>query len=1124
MAKQNGDVNSNSEIIVLGEEDFHHSYHGATENVEYIQDSGLITEGMYAVVKEVPLLQNAPYQYLSVGDVLLIEQLKFADGKLHTVVLKDHPRNCLTKDYLRFSYLFDDFLAKFDVISQKDGEAIREQEIASINRDIDEASRNLDEIKAKPQKLNQICFDIYSRRLNSPGVPQQVNMGTNITKLLGSSNALEQIKNLNSQVNMAQDLIEIRENYLVESMSKLNALMSSVMPYMTEKHIALVASTTEVRENSEQINDGLETLNLYSLKGVEIFTIAEGEEADSNICLTLVQKRLLADVELAFFKEKTSETLDVNTAHLFFDELKSNPKLVSQIFPTERCALVMALRDSYIDYKDPFYSMVMNSVNRQVFLLVRNGGNIHVVYSPISSHLAACNLFPSKTFVDEYFTGGTSEIEVTIDSLNYSDVLSEIDKQTLHYKRFLILLAGLQHNKNLLGSFYPVEESFNIFYPPFQEKYFNFIYDDSGDGLIGTEKLKPLSKWVADKNSLLRKGSTIVCSTTSMIRPKSAGACFRRSLTNRSNDGYQQVKWPLEKVVYTTVEQDKDCFFVKIECDNRKSYRDEVSRVNARIVIDETNRGDDGEIQYLVLDGITSEELDAYIADRESRAYYNKYVWLFKRAKAYLEDQKLKDPRYNYYMDAISHIQDKKDVSPVVIESLVRDSINFMDGCKEPIILNYLNSVLSIGAHNKFMEQLSNLQYAEGEELVCIRTDAKGRKYVYTTMPSSLQLNMLTPHAWLYRKEVGLKGGKFQFISETQICSLMKYHRDERMIHVVNESLFKTYSDIPYEHQTISYYDGVKYTANMRFETYEAKLEMVELLKFSKEALEKIYSNTVDRALVERLMGAVKELDKDDLGGKEIAFPVGIGGQFDSILRISFMDSLKWLYALDEQYRNTPDADLIVQDNSHLIFGGSYHSNNFGFKDSDLLINGNLMQFAHEEASMRSLAYALNWALRSYGVSFNSEEDGLKFHHFDKAIKDLAFDYDIAFGNKIFKGQPTKLHYLYVSYGMTDLATYKHVNQRYELYIGETDVLEKIQADKKAEITEFNSKIDTRKYSSNAYVYISNEYILSVDDSDFRKLCVTAKSRIPKDESKGAFSWDAELKCFVFVPELPNKE
>ena len=97
---------SRQEIEVAG---IHEDVKYKNDGVEIIEDSNVIKEGMFAILKK--LHRNLPYE---LGVALLIQELKFADNNLHSVRVRHHPK--YSSDTVGF--LLDDFYQYFDVITQ----------------------------------------------------------------------------------------------------------------------------------------------------------------------------------------------------------------------------------------------------------------------------------------------------------------------------------------------------------------------------------------------------------------------------------------------------------------------------------------------------------------------------------------------------------------------------------------------------------------------------------------------------------------------------------------------------------------------------------------------------------------------------------------------------------------------------------------------------------------------------------------------------------------------------------------------------------------------------------------------------------------------------------------------
>lgn len=175
----------------------------------------------------------------------------------------------------------------------------------------------------------------------------------------------------------------------------------------------------------------------------------------------------------------------------------------------------MATTRRDLDYGDRWTNQAKNDENRKVFLMVRNGENVHRVFSPVESHLGTGRLFPSRDDQDRIFRGVDGS-QIKFEDVAYTAHLSSHARYALHYKRFLLLMCGLDHREKLFGEFYPGPESLHFVTLDFQEKFCRFIHDDDGEGLIETTPRQPVAEWIKEKTltSALVAGSC-ACGTSS---------------------------------------------------------------------------------------------------------------------------------------------------------------------------------------------------------------------------------------------------------------------------------------------------------------------------------------------------------------------------------------------------------------------------------------------------------------------------------------------------------------------------------------------------------------------------------------------------------------------------------
>lgn len=988
------------------------------KNVDRLDSATHITEGMFAQFLETPDQSGSnSYSELVKGDILLITKLDYANGELHSVTVKDHPRNANKENETKsFTFLLDVFYKSFDFLTQEQGQAIRDKELAALNGRIEQKKQEYSDLEKNPEKLNAISLSIYSKRLASPQSPVFSGGVNNVVDLLGSPNASEQIEQYSASMGMAQDLIQIQLNYLQDITKDIIALSQKVMPYVIERMVVNMSSMEEKKAEFEKMNDSMASMQLYNGVSVEVMTIRKGESADPSIPLTLMQERLFADIELSYFKAQQAESLDILEFNdSFLSELVSNDLLVDQIFPTQRCVCVMAIREQDIDYKDTLYSLRMNEANKQSFLLIRDGENIHAVYSPIGSHLAAKNLFPSKSALDRHFFSSEGDIVISPDSLDYVKATSDADREVLHYKRFLILIAGLQHRLNLFGRFYPEKEVFKIFNIGFQKKYFNYIHDADGEGLLTDGNTTSLRDWALLKNKRLHKGSMVICDNHAMTIYQTAAACFRWSMNNRSsdNDGYSRIKGPVERFTVAECQMNKDGeFFVKVKCSNAQyiyDYDKKPHEVDAVYLLAEGSSSFgyyDSKIPYLVLDSLSVEELEYYCSQRRYRKEYMQYMHLFKSAIAYLKEAEANNSNdVEYYLKAVSHIQDTAH-KPYEVRSMINDAIFFFKRKNSrDTILTYLYSQLSSKGAAKLnidscVKKAARYLEHDGIHPIALMQNNKGEYIVYTNILAHEELNQIEPHIWMNRYALVNKRNVFSLELIDEKVSFDKHHREERLITVFNQDVYDWYySNTSWSCMSINYNGGVKKTFTKMFNAYDIKLQMVNLATYSVGLLRKIVSNTVDRSTVEFLHGLIEKRSSNyyeqpiNLLGLYIGFKKG-----HPIVKLYIANGEKWITALYEKYQEHPDLDLVEQDNSEL----NYYVDSVNMVN-DWTIERNIFSIDsrvgyREESLPKYSSRSIGYAIRDF-IENMSERDAIVYSPFQDYL-DSMFAVDEFLGNK----------------------------------------------------------------------------------------------------------------------------
>jgi len=600
-------------------------------------------------------------QGIKEGMVLLIKSIRWVDDAPHTIVLLPHP-TIVDRDVsydesmpdgstrrrwfraIEHRFLLKDFLEAFEF--EPEHQRVRTEEIRLIQGEVNSLQNELMEAQSNPALLAAVVADELSKDApdgqgsNLPALQHEhmASMATGtIVSAIGTGITTEGVAALKQAANKEHRIATIKSQWIQSKTTAIGATIAKLTPFYKEQAEAALAQTEDVRTYVAKLLKGIESLDLYVGKDVEVDTIKTGASAPKEVPLTFVQKKLMMDEELAIWAD-IDEWFDFSNEQKFFDALCNHQALVDQIFPTERCVLVMAITRRYIDYGDSWTNMSRNAENSKVFLLVRDGENIHRVFSPVESHLKTAKLFPSRDDQNEIFRGRDGS-NIKFEDVAYTDKLAAHELHALHYKRFLLLVCGLDHRLKLFGDFYEGPPTMNFVSMAFQEKYCRFLHDDDGAGLLPRENRYPsLDRWLEKKNAYLRSGSRLLCAWREVMDPDTApGACkaYDRDKIDRRYE-------PSESIGFAIAYRDADsiCLDVEVKGYSFSTHKDRTFTCKVNLSKLGKGRWDSGSLPYLCLDAVTPEELHWYIHNREARGNHIYYIRFFKQALKFINAER----------------------------------------------------------------------------------------------------------------------------------------------------------------------------------------------------------------------------------------------------------------------------------------------------------------------------------------------------------------------------------------------------------------------------------------------------------------------------------------------------
>lgn len=608
-------------------------------------------------------------QGIDEDEVLLIESIRWVDNAPHTIILRAHPSKydkqlqreipqedgSTTTKWVRFGqhrFLLKDFVDAFEF--EPDHQAIRTREVQAIHGRINLLQQELVEGQVNPEVLAQITHDglraqreaemrkagataeeIAAAKDVEPQNHGQMLMLTSgtVASALGTGITVEGITALRESVGRESQIATIKAKWITEKTTQISETIQALTPFYQEQAAAALANTEDVRKQVEKLLLGIESLDLYVGKDVHVHTICTGASAHPTEPLTFVQRKLMMDEELAVWAD-LDEWFDFEKEDLFFKALVEHESLIDQIFPTERCVLVMAATRRSIDYGDNLVNRYRNEENRKVFLMVRDGMNVHRVFSPVESHLGTSRLFPSKDDQERVFAGIDGS-QIKFEDVTYTDKLAAHERFALHYKRFLLLVCGLDHRLKLFGDFYEGPPTLKFVSMEFQEARCRFLHDDDGAGLLPGERRQSVESWISEKNEYLRSGSRVLCNWSELMNPDTApSACKADSRRDYFNRPYTADSTMDVEIAYR--KGDSICVDVLV---NGYSYSTEGKReFKCKVNITELPKSSwrQVDLPYLCLDAVTPEDIHWYIHNRETRRNHISYIRFFKHALKHL--------------------------------------------------------------------------------------------------------------------------------------------------------------------------------------------------------------------------------------------------------------------------------------------------------------------------------------------------------------------------------------------------------------------------------------------------------------------------------------------------------
>lgn len=590
------------------------------------------------------------------GALYLLTRLVFFDGQLHSVELLNDPIAGTESGLITLPLLFEGF----EQLTDEAANAFRQQQMLQIQAQAAEVQKEMAEAQVNPALLEPVITagiqkwerelaranrkdddeDEPAPRANLPAL--STNGQFNLSGAVNHRISPTDIAVFRHMAQREGKIAEIRGTWLTEKVEHLGRILKRLAPFYSEHAAIGMARAHEALGLAKDVEKGLRSLRLYTGEGVTVDCLVEGESAPSSEPLTIYQRKLFMADEFAVW-DTVDRMFDYTNAGVFFEALRTNEALRQQLIPAPRGVVAMAVRSTDVDYDaktigEAIEAAGRNRANRELFLLVRDGGNWYQVFSDEPSHELAERLFPTRNEMDAIFTGLDGE-KIGFEDLRFTHRTTAFDRKSLSYKRFLILACGLDHSKKLFGHFYPEHEALSFISMDFQRKYMRFIADDDSDLMLG-DGLQSVHSLISQNHGQLAAGCRVLVFSKNILSERDAvpGAYNNGRYMGNGRTHYDLMVKPIQKAMLLTVRRDKDNLVVSLPVERKRTEvrrgwgrYDPIVRSQHSVKV-ALNKLTGGNLGYLITDTLRSEELRPYIYSRAQRAHHWDYIYGFKLA------------------------------------------------------------------------------------------------------------------------------------------------------------------------------------------------------------------------------------------------------------------------------------------------------------------------------------------------------------------------------------------------------------------------------------------------------------------------------------------------------------
>lgn len=534
---------------------------------------------------------------VAAGTTLLVAKMRFLDDVLHSVEMLAHPAD---PDQSRLPFMADEFFTFF--VPAEDG--VRRRERDALQAEIDAATARI----GSTQTQIAIAAPTQER-------PADKSLVVAVSNRQGLA---DRMRAMVAQAEQRRSVVEAES-------AAVNKMLKVFERYTNEISVSALGMVSDQIEFATSVTTGLKTLSFFTGEGVEVVRLRSGASAPPDEPLTLYQSLLYLDEELAV------NLLDQGFDHHQMEDLPdilADRTLVDRMIPAARGAVLVRVRREDASYipTTTLGSMMANAMlnmeNHVSYLLVKDGENLHLVHSEVTSDETR-HLFPARREIDDIFR--MHGREVLPEHLEYSTAKDNFEKRTVFYRRLVLMMWGLDERLGLFGDFHSKASYDGWFDDRFHMERMVYVHD--AENVV--EHARPsFSRWADEKNRHVQLGSLLAVDWRAMIDPESLPEAFEMT----RNGNYRQVLSPVERHSIVKVEKKGDCLVVRTKVE--PPYGGKKPKTVHVLVAEGL-----GPHSGLCLDMVDREELQYYLNSRRERRAYATFLSTFRMVDDHLKTE-----------------------------------------------------------------------------------------------------------------------------------------------------------------------------------------------------------------------------------------------------------------------------------------------------------------------------------------------------------------------------------------------------------------------------------------------------------------------------------------------------